>query len=163
MVAVLAGTAAVMAGNRQPPSAPATGAGSATVTLSLDAARHPSGPGIAAQLQRHYDAINRRDFAAWKTTVVEKRAAVLPEPAWRKAYASTTDGTIHIDRIDPPDAGAPEDTLVARLRLVSTQDLADAPDEAKAARVCWLISLPMEGTPPRIGMTRGDTSIATPC
>lgn len=163
VVAGLAGTAAFAPASRQPPRPPQTGAGSDTVTLSLDASRHPSGPGIQVQLQRHFDAINSRDYATWKSTVVEKRAALLPEPAWRKAYATTTDGTIRIDRIDPPDAGAPEGALAVRLRFVSTQDVADAPANAKAPRVCWLSSLPMEGTPPRIGMTRGDTSVPTAC
>lgn len=163
VVAVLAGTAAFVSGNRLPPAPPATGAGSGTVTISFDAARHPSGPGIKAQLQRHFDAINSRDYETWRSTVVEKRAALLPEARWREAYASTTDGTIHIDRIDPADAGAPEGSLVVRLRFVSTQNLSDAPEKAKSPRVCWLNSWPMEGTPPRIGMTRGDPSSATAC
>ncbi len=80
------------------------------------------------QLQRHYDAINARDYEGWRGTVVQQRADGLPEPEWQQAYASTRDGTIRIDRIDRIDA-APDAGLLVRVRFVSTQDVADAPPD----------------------------------
>ncbi|MFC4945639.1 hypothetical protein [Pseudonocardia sp. GCM10023141] len=161
-VVVLAVTAAVTAGVRLrglPPSIPASGAGSGVVELSPDAARHPQGGAVRDQLQRHFDSINQRDYAGWTTTVVDKRAARSPEPKWRSDYRSTQDGTIRIDRIDDAQTGA----LLVRIRFVSTQDVADAPDATPAPRLCWLSTLPMEGTPPRIGLTQGDGSVSTAC
>lgn len=51
-------------------------------------------------LQRHFDAINTRNDAGWRDTVVPERAERLAEPAWQEAYARTLDGTVRVDRID---------------------------------------------------------------
>jgi hypothetical protein len=138
---------------------PTEGAGPSVVELSADAARHPDGEAVRAQLQRHYDAINVRDYASWRDTVVPARADALPEPAWRKAYATTRDGTIRIHRIDRTVDGA----LLVRVRFVSTQATEDAPDEVPAERICWRSTLPMTGAPPRIDMTGGGSSQAEAC
>lgn len=137
---------------------PVSGAGDAEVVLSADAAAHPAGEAVRAQLQRHFSAINARDYAAWAGTVVPERAAALPEPDWQAAYASTRDGSIRVDRIDDRPGG-----VLVRVRFVSTQDVAAAPPAAPAPRVCWRTSLPMSGTPPVIELTAPGVSAPERC
>ena len=141
------------------PPVPVAGAGSGAVTLSADAADHPAATGVRAQLQHYFDAINARDYAAWRVAVTPDRAAVLPEPVWTAAYRSTRDGTIRVDRIDD----APGPALLVRVRFVSTQDLADAPPQLKVPRICWRSTLPMLGVPPRIGTAGDGTTLSTAC
>lgn len=146
-----------------PAAVPVAGAGPSAVQLSSDAARHPAAPAVLAQLQRHYDAINNRDYAAWTDTVVAERSAALPESRWLDDYASTKDGTIRVDRIDP----APEGGVLVLLRFVSTQAVADAPEQLPAERLCWRTTLPMTapsaGAPPRIQRAGGGSSVAEVC
>ncbi len=142
------------------------GAGSHVVQLSADAAAHPDAVAVLVQLQRHYDAINNRDYVAWRSTVVAERSAALPEPRWRSDYASTTVGAIRIDRIDRA-GGAPGTGLLVMVRFVSTQAVADAPTQFPAERLCWRTTLPMtppaDGAPPRLERTGGGSSVAEVC
>lgn len=144
---------------RAAPAIPASGVGDDTVVLSADALTHPAHELVRAQLQRHYDAINDKDYAEWAATVVAARSDALREDAWLEAYDSTQDGTIRIDRIDDL-AGA---RVLVRIRFVSIQDVADAPPEAPFRRICWHSSLPMSGEPPLIEQTGGGSSSAAPC
>jgi hypothetical protein len=129
------------------------------VQLSEYAATHPAAEEVATQLQNHYDAINGRDYEMWRTTVVPARAEALPEADWRDAYATTRDGMIRVDRIDP----APDDGLLVRVRFVSTQAVEDAPPDLRAPRICWRSTLPMRGAPPRIDVTGGGSSARGAC
>lgn len=146
-----------------PLTVPRSGAGSDVVLLSADALAHPHARVVRDQLQRHYRAINARDYVAWSDTVVPERSTALPEARWLDAYASTTDGTIRIDRVDEVPGGG----LLVRVRFVSTQDMADAPPEFPAERICWRSTVPMTapapGAPPRIGLTGSGSSIAAVC
>ncbi len=138
---------------------PASGAGEGTVLMSAGARQHPAGEAVRAQLQRHFDAINSGDYTAWATTVVPARADALPQSAFTKAYGSTRDGTIRVDRVDDLDGGR----ILARVRFVSTQDIADAPPDLPAPRICWRGSLPMTGDPPRIETSSGANSLRGSC
>jgi hypothetical protein len=109
-------TAAPTTTQHEPPPGPGT------VELSQDAAAHPQANPIRALLQRHFDAINNRDYAAWASTVVTSRARQMPEPTWQADYATTRDGSILVHRIEP----SPEGTIVL-LSFTSTQDPAQAP------------------------------------
>jgi hypothetical protein len=144
---------------RAAPAIPASGVGDATVLLSADALTHPAHELVREQLQRHYDAINAKDYAGWAATVVAERSDALGEEAWLEAYDSTQDGTIRIDRIDD----LPGARVLVRIRFVSIQDVADAPPDAPFRRICWRSSLPMCGAPPLIEQTGGGSSSATPC
>lgn len=159
---VLAAAARDAGGLRSPAGLPpATGAGSAEVQLSAYAGDHPAADVVREQLQRYFDAINAKDYAGWRDTVVPRRSAALPEDAWLDAYATTQDGTIRVDRIDPaddPDAG-----LLVRLRFISTQAAEDAPPDMQAPRICWRSTLPMRGLPPRIDVTGGGSTAAAAC
>jgi hypothetical protein len=96
--------------------------GSGIVELSQDAAAHPQADAVRALLQRHFDAINNRDYAAWASTVVGRRSREMPEPKWQADYSSTKDGSILVHRIEP----SPDGTIVL-LSFTSTQDAAKAP------------------------------------
>jgi hypothetical protein len=157
---VVGGAAALASRDRGgPPEVPAEGAGSSEVELSPDAAAHPAGDEVRAQLQRHYDAINDRDYAQWRATVVPARAEALGEPEWQKAYATTRDGSIRVERIDAD----PEGGLLVRVRFISTQSLENAPQDLQAERICWRSTLPMRGTPPLIERTGGGSSAREQC
>jgi hypothetical protein len=138
---------------------PAAGAGPGEVELSAGAAAHPRSKAVRVQLQRHFDAINVKDYELWQETVVPARSAALPEPAWQQAYRSTRDGAIRVGRI----VTAPDGVLLVRVRFVSTQAVEDAPPDLAAPRICWRSTLPMVGTPPRIGLTGGGSSAAEAC
>ncbi|MFD1533170.1 hypothetical protein [Pseudonocardia aurantiaca] len=161
-VAVASRSATGFAPYAAPRQVPATGAGSGEVELSADAAAHPAADAVREQLQRHFDAINTRDYESWRGTVVQQRADGLPEPEWQQAYASTRDGTIRIDRIDRIDA-APDSGLFVRVRFVSTQDVAHAPPDLQVPRICWRTTLPLRGLPPLIDMTGGGSSAREAC
>jgi hypothetical protein len=160
-VLVVVGAAAAVAsrGRGGPPEVPAEGVGSSDVELSPDAAGHPAGDEVRAQLQRHYDAINGRDYAQWRATVVPARAEALGEQEWQKAYATTRDGSIRVERIDPD----PEGGLLVRVRFISTQSAENAPQDLPAERICWRSTLPMRGTPPLIDLTGGGSSAREAC
>jgi hypothetical protein len=164
-VLVVVGGAAALAsrGRAGPPEVPAEGVGSSEVELSPDAADHPAGEVVRAQLQRHYDAINGRDYEQWSATVVPARAEALREQEWHKAYATTRDGSIRVERIgQDPDAGA-EGGLLVRVRFISTQAVENAPADLPVERICWRSTLPMRGTPPLIDLTGGGSSAREAC
>jgi hypothetical protein len=166
-VLLVAGGATALAtratGGSAPPPVPAEGAGSSEVQLSAGAAIHPAAERVRAQLQRHYDAINERDYAQWRATVVPARAAALDEGDWQDAYASTKDGSIRVERIDPDRSAEPDGGLLVRVRFISTQAVEDAPPDLRAERICWRSTLPMRGTPPLIDVTGGGSSARQAC
>ncbi len=141
------------------PDIPTEGAGSGEVQMSADAANHAAAESVQEQLQRHYDAINARDYTQWRATVVPARAEALGETDWMKAYATTQDGSIRVERIDTD----PEGRLLVRVRFISTQAVEDAPPDLRAARICWRSTLPMRGTPPLIETTGGGSSASEAC
>ena len=162
-VLIVVGGAAALAtratGRPGPPEIPAEGVGSSEVQVSPDAANHPAAEAVRAQLQRHYDAINDRDYAQWRATVVPARSDALGEDEWRDAYATTRDGSVRVQRID----AAPDGGLLVRVRFVSTQAVENAPSDLPAERICWRSTLPMRGAPPLIDVTGGGSSARESC
>lgn len=144
---------------RAAPEVPASGAGTTEVLLSSDALTHPAHDRVREALQRHYEAINAKDYVAWAATVVPERSAELSEQDWLAAYDTTQDGTIRIDRIDDIEGAR----VLVRVRFVSTQDISDAPADLPARRICWHSSLPMSGEPPLIEKTGGGSSLKSAC
>ncbi|OLT14891.1 hypothetical protein BJF78_17240 [Pseudonocardia sp. CNS-139] len=161
-IAVATRDAAGPAPSAQPRGVPRTGAGDTSVEMSADAAAHPAGLIVRDLLQRHYDAINARDYAGWRATVVPERSERFTEPEWRAAYASTRDGTIRVDRIDQA-AGGEDAGLLVRVRFVSTQDVQDAPADLQVPRICWRSTLPVRGLPPLIDVTGAGSSLREAC
>ncbi|MEJ3657556.1 hypothetical protein WEH80_31805 [Actinomycetes bacterium KLBMP 9759] len=143
----------------KPVAVPAQGVGDSVVAMSLYAGKHPRADEVRKQLQEHFDAINSRNYAAWRATVVPERATAMSEEAFAKEYASTRDGSVYIERIDDLPSGA----MLVRVRFISAQDLANAPSDVRATRICWRNTLPMDGTPPRIGVSFGGSSRKAAC
>jgi hypothetical protein len=162
LLVVVGGAAALASRGRSgPPAVPADGVGSSEVELSPDAEDHPAADAVQTQLQRHYDAINGRDYAEWRATVVPARAAALGETEWQEAYSTTQDGSIRVERIDPDDG--PDGGFLVRVRFISAQALENAPSDLQAERICWRSTLPMRGTPPLIDVTGGGSSAREAC
>lgn len=126
-----------------PRALPAQGAGSTAVEVSADVWAHPASGPVQDLMARHFGAINAKNYPAWAATVSPVRAAELPEPAWREAYASTTDGTVRISRIDEVGPGR----LLALVSFVSVQRPADAPDALRTGRICWRSTYALVGEP----------------
>ncbi|MDN5857583.1 MAG: hypothetical protein L0H84_03080 [Pseudonocardia sp.] len=123
-----------------------------TVQLAQGAAFAPAAPAIQALLQRHFDAINARDFTAWAATVTPDRAG-LSAASWTQSFRSTHDSQVVISRIEP----AGPDSATVSLSFTSTQDVQDAPPDLRAGRICWQSTWPVVnlsaggriGAPPR--------------
>jgi hypothetical protein len=132
------GTAAVA-----PPSATTTTTvtsgpppGPATVELSQDTTTHPDANRIHDLLQRHFNAINNRDYAVWASTVVKSRVKEMPEELWQRDYRTSRDGSIVVSRIEPSPDG-----VVVLLSFTSTQDAEHAPANLPGSRCTrWWVS-----------------------
>lgn len=129
--------------------------------LSPEAALAPRAGEIEALISAHYEAINRRDYQAWKKTVVARRHQETPEPLWREQLASTRDGDVVIHRIDP----APGGSLSVLMTFTSTQDPNLAPRETPYACLRWHVvySVVRELNLPRLDMGQPHSSYATAC
>jgi hypothetical protein len=126
---------------------PAAGsAGLPQLEVSADAWSDPLGQSVADALGNYFDAINNHDYAAWVATVTPAFAASNPEAQWEKRYQTSRVGNIRLSRIDQAEPGR----LLAMVTFVSTQSVAEAPAGAKSGRVCWGLTFPVVGTPPKI-------------
>jgi len=135
--------------------------GPSTVELSQDAAAHPEASRIQDLLQRHFNAINNRDYAAWTSTVVARRSAEMAEPQWQRDYASSRDGGILVNRIEPSRDGA-----VVLLAFTSTQEPAFAPANLPDSRCTrWWVSYRVvsERGQPRIDAGIKHTALNADC
>lgn len=113
--------------------------GSPEVKLTPGAAAHPHGDEIRALLQAYFDAINRRDYRLWTTTVTAQWVHMKPEPGWREGYRSTHDGNILVYRIDALGGG----TQRVLFAFTSTQDEDDAPRALPLRCIRWHVALPV--------------------
>ncbi|MFL6123059.1 hypothetical protein [Actinophytocola sp.] len=98
-----------------------------------DATAHPLYNTLHGLLQRYFDAINTKDYAAWSATVTTARRQAQPEEDWRTAYKTTRDGSITVYRIET--AGA--DAAQVLLHFTSTQDPQDGPPEMPVGCIEW--------------------------
>lgn len=108
------------------------------VEVSSSAARHPYAASVAALLDRHFSAINDRDYSGWASTVVTRRANDQPAVDWQRAYRSTTDDSIVVDSIS-----GDSDDLTVDLSFVSYQDPTDAPPDLAVTQICWRSEWPI--------------------
>lgn len=118
---------------------PPTVSTSGLVRLGPAAAAHPSAQPVLALAERYFTAINSRDYATWSTTVVPRRATAQPQQAWLRAYRSTSDQSVEITSLTDAGPGA----VTVGLSFVSTQDVADAPADLPATRICWQTRWPV--------------------
>ncbi|EWC61445.1 hypothetical protein UO65_3298 [Actinokineospora spheciospongiae] len=106
---------------------------------TADAVGHPLYETTRQLLQTHFDAINGKNYDRWKTTVTDDRVKAMPEPDWQRNYATTTDGTIVVYRIET----GPPNTARVLLTFVSKQDPADAPPELPVDCIRWSVVYPL--------------------
>jgi hypothetical protein len=153
-----AGPSAAASGTATPTGLPP---GPSTVELSEDAAAHPQAAVVHSLLQRHFDSINNRDYAAWSSTVVGRRPREMPEPMWQADYASTRDGNILVHRIEPSPEG-----IVVLLSFTSTQAEAQAPLNLPGSTCTdWWVSyrIVIERNQPRIDAGIRHSSLNADC
>lgn len=72
-------------------------------------------------IERHFAAINARDYEGWANTVTSRRAVDQSPDRWAQSYRSTRDSAVVISSIR--ETGA--DSLVTMLSFISEQDVAD--------------------------------------
>jgi hypothetical protein len=113
--------------------------GSGVVKATPDATGHPMYDTVRELLQRYFDAINTKDYAAWQDTVIPERVARQPEDKWLADYRTTRDGNIVIYRIEV----AEDDSVRALMTFTSTQDPNDAPQELPEACINWNVVFPL--------------------
>ncbi|KAA2264319.1 hypothetical protein F0L68_07825 [Solihabitans fulvus] len=113
--------------------------GDGAVKLSIDAAAHPDGEQVRAMLQRMFDAINSRQYAAWLAVVSARRSVPIAEEAWQSGYETTRDGTILVQRIETTG----DSNLHVLLSFVSTQKPEKAPAEMPLPCLRWRVVYPM--------------------
>ncbi|MEU0883188.1 hypothetical protein ABZ345_31650 [Lentzea sp. NPDC005914] len=110
--------------------------GVAQVRLSPDSFFHPDRTAVQAVLQKFFDAINARDFAAWRSVVSSRRVSQAVESTWTAAYETTRDGGVVVQRIE-------SDVVARRLRVlisfVSIQDVAKAPVALPERCIRWRV------------------------
>jgi hypothetical protein len=110
--------------------------GSTEVRLSPDAFTHPDRTAVQTVLQKYFDAINNRDFAAWRTVVSAQRASTAAEPTWTSDYETTRDGGMVVQRVESDVVGR---RLRVLLSFVSTQDVAKAPVALPERCIRWRV------------------------
>lgn len=113
--------------------------GPATVELTPDAAAHPEHEAVRAVMQAYFDAINGRDYEAWKGTVTKARIQAKPRADWLNEFRTTKDGSILIYRID----SVSDKALRVFIGFISTQDPSLAPRDLPEACVRWNLTLPL--------------------
>jgi hypothetical protein len=118
--------------------APGEEPGDPTVHGTNDAATHPLYETARQLIQTNFDAINSRNYDLWRSVVSVKRAKQT-EVEWRRAYRSTRDGTILIQRIE----SGTNDTAKVLLTFTSVQDPKDAPQELPEPCIRWQLVLPL--------------------
>jgi hypothetical protein len=112
--------------------------GDPTVRGTSDAVTHPFYETARSLLQTNFDAINTRNYQLWLSVVTLKRANQ-SEQDWRRAYKTTRDGNILIQRIET----APDTTAKVLLSFTSVQDPKDAPPELPEGCIHWQIVFPL--------------------
>lgn len=122
-----------------PSVSPSEPPGPRAVKGTLDATGHPLFGTVRELLQRYFDAINNKDYAAWQGTVIEERAERQPRDRWLRDFRTTRDGNAVIYRIEMSE----NDTARVLLTFTSVQDPADAPRELPAACINWSVVFPI--------------------
>lgn len=88
-------------------------------------------------LQRYFDSINNRDYAAWVATVTSELSDELPEKRWLSEYGSTRDTDVNVVRIDRE-----RDPFEVYITFRSRQDPKNSPDK-KSTCLDWKVTHPL--------------------
>lgn len=118
---------------------PAEQPGDGTVQGTTDAAAHPLYETVRQLLQANFDAINTRNYRLWQSVVSATRSKLQPEKDWLKAYRSTQDGSIVVQRIEV----GPANSAKVLFSFTSVQDPVDAPSELPERCIHWQVVFPL--------------------
>jgi hypothetical protein len=140
-----------------PSAATTTSPEGMSVTLAGVAADDPQATEIRDLLQRHFDAINTRDYELWAGTVTKEQSAALRPERWLKEYSTTSDSDISVIVID-------NDPRQVQLTFRSRQAPELAPDK-KSDCVIWSVIFPLATVygELRIGPSLEDRARYRPC
>lgn len=100
------------------------------VELSTVARVHEKSTSVQDLLQTYFDAINTRDYPAWRGAVTDDQARAQDADHWRAGYATTTDSNVLVMSIQ-------DDPLRARVRFSSQQSVELAPSALRADCIDW--------------------------
>jgi hypothetical protein len=98
----------------------------------------PETAAVVGVLTAYFTAINRRDYPAYRATVVMRPSVPQSEPDFRRRFRSTRDDDVRLLGLRPGDGGS----WVASVGFTSRQDPADAPDRTSAC-LRWSIAFPL--------------------
>lgn len=160
-----AGYRAVADGRTSPPSAsgaagpsagPGTGAGPGTsagvgqptatpgpsqaplVAAAPALAERPETGEVVRLLTAYFDAINTRDFAAARKTLINRPGLPQSEAEFQDRYRSTHDRDVRLLGLQPTGDGG----YIASVSFTSFQNPADAPDQTSACLI-WSMAYPL--------------------
>lgn len=127
------------------------------VQLSDEARKDPQARQVQDLLQRHFDAINSRDYLLWAGTVSPDQAKAIPQTRWAREYSTTKDTGVTIIGID-------RKPRQARLTFRSRQQPEFAPDQ-KSTCTDWSVVFPLTDSSGTLLIGRSNESLArwTPC
>lgn len=105
------------------------------VILAGVAADDPQAAEIRDLLQRHFDAINSRDYELWATTVTKEQSDAVGPERWLEEYSTTSDSEGSVIVID-------QQPRQVQLTFRSRQAPELAPDK-KSDCVIWSVTFPL--------------------
>lgn len=94
---------------------------------------------VLSLLQAYFDAINAKNYDAWRDTVTSQRLASTSRAEWLHNYHTTRDGSIVVYRIESGGVAA----LRVLLSFVSTQDPGAAPPDFPHTCIRWRVVFPL--------------------
>lgn len=100
------------------------------VSLSTVADDHPDSTAVRELFQGYFDAINQRDYSAWRSSVTDDQAHAQDPDRWRAGYATTIDSNVLVMSIQ-------DDPLRARVRFSSEQSVDLAPSALRTGCINW--------------------------
>jgi hypothetical protein len=120
------------------PSSPSGPPGPVDVSVAPALQPLPATPEVVTLLSAYFTAIDQRDFAALRQTLVPRAGLPSTEAEFRSRYKSTMDSDVRLVGLRTgPDRG-----MVASVSFTSHQDAADAPDGVSPC-LRWSIGYPL--------------------
>lgn len=101
-----------------------------TVAVSAVATGHPQAAAVEQLFQQYFDAINERDYSAWRARVTDDQAHAQDAGHWTAAYATTVDSNVLVMSIE-------DEPLRARVKFSSQQSVGLAPSALRSDCINW--------------------------
>jgi hypothetical protein len=120
------------------PSAPASAPPAGLASLTPSAALYPGASAIEAVINRYFQAINGRDYAAYRAT--QSPGDAMTAPQFQAGFASTRDSDVLITGISTMPDGSP----AADVTFASQQQPQDGPDGESCTN--WHVTMYFNGS-----------------